>query len=71
MDDQGEPDKLFKVNEVTNKLSLESEKIYQFTWNPKTKDIETRYVSRSVQSTIDSKRTMLSNSDSTPFGYEK
>ena len=46
-------------------------KRYQFTWNPKTKDIETRYVSRSVQSTIDSKRTMLSKYDSTPFGYEK
>ena len=71
MDEEGEPDKLFKVNEKTNKLSLESEKRYQFTWNPKTKDIETRYVSRSVQSTIDSKRTMLSNYDSTPFGYEK
>ena len=71
LDDQGEPDKLFKVNEVTNKLSLESEKRYQFTWNPKTKDIETRYVSRSVQSTIDSKRNMLSNFDTLPFGYEK
>ena len=71
LDEEGEPDKLFKVNEVTNKLSLESEKIYQFTWNPKTKDIETRYVSRSVQSTIDSKRTILSNFDTLPFGYEK
>jgi hypothetical protein len=52
------------------KLKIESEKRYQFTWNKTTKDIETKYVSRSVQSTLDSKRIVLDNYDTRPFGYE-
>ena len=54
---------------LENKI-LESEKRYQFTWNKLTKDIETKYVSRSVKSTMDSKRIILDNYDSIPFGYE-
>ena len=54
---------------LENKI-LESEKRYQFTWNKTTKDIETKYVSRSVQSTLDSKRIVLDNYDTRPFGYE-
>ena len=52
------------------KLKIESEKRYQFTWNKSTKDIETKYVSRSVKSTMDSKIIILDNYDSIPFGYE-
>jgi hypothetical protein len=35
---------------VLNKTVIESEKRYQFTWNTSTKDIETRYISRTVHS---------------------
>ena len=55
---------------VLENKTLESEKRYQFTWNKSTKDIETKYVSRSVKSTMDSKRIILDNYDSIPFGYE-
>ena len=43
---------------------------YQFTWNKSTKDIEIKYVPRSVKSTMDSKRIVLDNYDTRPFGYE-
>ena len=55
---------------VLENKTLESEKRYQFTWNKSTKDIETKYVSRSVHSTLDSKRIVLDNYDTRPFGYE-
>ena len=55
---------------VLENKTLESEKRYQFAWNNSTKDIETKYVSRSVKSTMDSKRIILDNYDSLPFGYE-
>jgi hypothetical protein len=54
---------------VLNKTVIESEKRYQFTWNTSTKDIETRYISRTVQSTFDSKRNAF-GFDSIPLGYE-
>jgi hypothetical protein len=48
---------------------IESEKRYQFTWNKTTKDIETKYISRTVKATMDSKRIIVDN-DSYPFGYD-
>lgn len=41
---------------VLNGGTLESEKRYQFTWNHTTKAVETRYISRTVQSTLDPKK---------------
>jgi hypothetical protein len=52
-------------------VSLESQKRYQFTWNKTTKDIETKYLSRTVNSTINTKRILLENYDTLPFGYEE
>ena len=52
--------------------SIQSEERYEFVWNQTTKDVETRYVSRTVQSTLDLKRAMVAGtSDTVPFGYEK
>ena len=49
--------------------TIVSAKRYQFTWNQRTKDIETRYISRTVQATMDSKRNIVGD-DSLPFGYD-
>ena len=54
---------------VLNNKTIESPKRFQFTYNSHTKDIETRYVSRTAKQTIDSKRVVVSN-DTYPFGYE-
>ena len=54
---------------VLEDKKIKSEKRYQFTWNQKTKDIETRYISRTVQATMDSKRVIVGN-DTLPFGYD-
>jgi hypothetical protein len=48
---------------------LESEKRFQFIWN-KEKQIETRFISRSAKLTTDTKRNVLSNYYTIPFGYE-
>jgi len=69
-DEKGETVKHFSYDEANDKVLLTSEKRHQFTWNQKTKDIETRYLSRLVQSTLDGKRTVLNNYDTLPFGYE-
>jgi len=50
---------------------LQSEKRYQFVWNQATKDVETRYVSRTVKPTLDLKRAIVEGTyDTVPFGYE-
>ena len=54
---------------VLKNMTIESEKRYQFVWNQCTKDIETRYISRSVKSTFDSKRNVF-GFDSLPLGYK-
>ena len=41
---------------VLEKTKLKSEKRYTFTWDNHTKDIKTDYVSRTVRTTVDSKR---------------
>ena len=35
------------------------------------KDIETRRISKTTQSTLNSKRIVLDNYDTLPFGYEE
>ena len=48
---------------------LESEKRFQFVWNEQTKDIETRFISRTAKQTMETKRTLLSDYSTVPFGY--
>jgi hypothetical protein len=57
-------------NMVLNDEQIESAKRYQFTWNKQTKDVETRYVSRTVKGTLDSKRLVLDDNSTVPFGYD-
>jgi hypothetical protein len=54
---------------VLKGVQVESEKRFQFNWNNKTKDIETKYISRTVRTTTDTKRTVLGNHDTLPFGF--
>ena len=66
--------KIFTFENVKNVVLkneiLESEKRYQFVWNKTTKDVETRYISRKVQTTLDSKRMIKEGTyDTVPFGY--
>ena len=55
---------------VLKNVQLESAKRHQCIWN-KNKDIETRHISRTTQSTLNSKRIVLDNHDTLPFGYEE
>ena len=55
---------------VLKDIKLESEKRFQFGWDNKTKDIETKYVSRTVQPTVDTKREVLPNYDTLPLGHQ-
>jgi hypothetical protein len=48
---------------------LKSAERFQFIWN-KNKKIETRYISRSAKQTTDTKRILLNNHSTIPFGYE-
>ena len=54
---------------VLKNVELESEKRFQFIWN-KDKNIETRYISRSAKQTLETKRTLLSDFYTIPFGYK-
>jgi hypothetical protein len=55
---------------VLKNAKLESEKRFQFVWNEKTKDVETRFISRTAKQTMETKRTLLSDYSTVPFGYE-
>ena len=55
---------------VLNDIKVESEKRFQFGWNNKSKDIETKYVSRTVRQTVNTKREVLSNYDTLPIGHQ-
>ena len=54
---------------ILEKTSIESESRYQFKWDSKEKQINTIYTSRTVQSTIDSKRVINNEYDTLPIGY--
>jgi hypothetical protein len=55
---------------VLEQKVLESAKRFQFRTREKTKQIETVYIARTVKQTVDSKRTVLSDHTTVPFGYE-
>ena len=55
---------------VLKDVKLESEKRYTFRMNEKTKDIITKYQSRTVKTTVDTKRTVHADYSTTPFGYK-
>jgi hypothetical protein len=53
---------------VLNNTKIETEKRYQFTWNKDSKDVVTTFVSRSINSTINSKR-VVNGLDTLPCGF--
>ena len=57
-------------NMVLNHEVIETSARYQFRWDNNTKDIVTKYISRSVRATIGEKRD-IDGYDTHPFGYEK
>ena len=54
---------------VLNHTPIQPEKRFQFKWETETKNIVTKYVSRSVRSTLKEKRTVIGY-DSVPLGFE-
>ena len=54
---------------VLKNETLKSAERFQFIWN-KDKQIETRYITREVRNTMDSKRVVLENNYTLPIGYE-
>ena len=47
---------------------IQTEKRFQFIWNQTTKDIETRYIPRTVKPTLDLKRSIVEGTcDTVPF----
>ena len=55
---------------VLNNTSINSEDRYTFRWDQKSKDVITKFIGRSIRSTVSSKRTIVAY-DTLPFGYEK
>ena len=49
-------------------LKIETIPRFTFAWDPLTKDVITKYIGRSVRSTIGEKR-MIKGYDTEPFGY--
>ena len=58
-------------NTILDKSTLKSEKRYQFTWDNKTKNIETKFIDKTIRDTLDSKRLLTDNYYTLPFGYEE
>ena len=54
---------------VLNNAIIKSEDRYTFNWEPKSNDIVTKFIGRSIRSTVSSKRT-IDGFDTRPFGYE-
>ena len=52
-----------------NDLEMKSANRHQFKWGSNTKDIITKYISRSIKSTVKEKRT-VDGFDTLPYGYE-
>jgi hypothetical protein len=55
---------------VLNNTSIKSDKRYTFRWDVKSKDVITQFISRSIRSTVNSKRTIVGY-ETLPFGYEQ
>jgi hypothetical protein len=55
---------------VLNNTSIKSEERYTFRWDAQSKDVITKCLSRSVRSTVKSKRS-IDGYDTLPFGYEQ
>ena len=55
---------------VLNNTSIKSEDRYTFRWEKASKDVVTKFIGRSIRSTVSSKRT-IDGFDTRPFGYEK
>jgi hypothetical protein len=55
---------------VLNNTSIKSEERYTFSWDAKSKDVVKQFLSRSIRSTVNSKRTIVGY-DTVPFGYEQ
>jgi len=56
-------------NMVLNHTPILTSKRHQFRWNDVTKDIITKYIDKSIRSTIGEKRKVVGY-DSYPFGYK-
>ena len=55
---------------VLNNTSIKSEDRCTFRWDSKSKDVVTTFISRSIRSTVSSKRT-IDGWGTLPFGYEQ
>ena len=52
-----------------NNKSIKSEDRYTFRWEKASKDVVTKFIGRSIKSTVSSKRD-LDGYDTLPFGYK-
>ena len=57
-------------NMILKQSSLESEPRFTFKWDKKSKAVKTIYMKRAIRSTINSKRMVVDNFDTLPFGHE-
>ena len=55
---------------VINNTSITSEERYTVRWGSKRKNVGTKFLSRSIVSTVNTKRT-IEGFDTLPFGYEQ
>jgi hypothetical protein len=55
---------------VLNHKPITTAKRFQFQWDNKTKDVITKYISRSIKSTVSEKRT-IDGYDTLPYGFLK
>ena len=55
---------------IIKEHSLESEPRFTFTWDKSCKDVKTVDIKRAIRSTINSKRMVVDNFDTLPFGHQ-
>ena len=69
LDDVGQQEWLNEMKERgIDDLEFKSMERHQFKWDNQTKDIVTKYIARSIKSTVKEKRT-IDGYDTLPFGY--
>ena len=68
-DENGKDIECFTIDEKIKKVSLISQARHQFK-TTREKNIETKYISRSVQSTTEHKRQILSDNETRPYGFK-